>query len=162
MFRPRTTMSVSEQSWSRREHSEMAECPLKLYIITTPFIPPPPPPLPTLYTVSSPLAKPGKLLPLVPLSQEKKSGTNIQMITELGKPSLCPLQPSVPSLHCSAQLLISLSRFIWLQSRPSLLPWLYFEHDFICHSGWNGLFWCSPPLNDFCFVFFFCAFAEHH
>ncbi|XP_051816351.1 calcium-activated potassium channel subunit alpha-1a isoform X13 [Amphiprion ocellaris] len=29
------------------------------------------------------LAKPGKLLPLVPLSQEKKSGTNIQMITEL-------------------------------------------------------------------------------
>ncbi|XP_030297825.1 calcium-activated potassium channel subunit alpha-1a isoform X17 [Sparus aurata] len=29
------------------------------------------------------LAKPGKLLPLVSLSQEKKSGTNIQMITEL-------------------------------------------------------------------------------
>nr|XP_054606349.1 calcium-activated potassium channel subunit alpha-1 isoform X23 [Nothobranchius furzeri] len=29
------------------------------------------------------LAKPGKLLPLVPLSQENKSGTNIQMITEL-------------------------------------------------------------------------------
>ncbi|XP_037829415.1 calcium-activated potassium channel subunit alpha-1a isoform X28 [Kryptolebias marmoratus] len=33
--------------------------------------------------VSSPLAKPGKLLPLVSLSQEKKSGTNVQMITEL-------------------------------------------------------------------------------
>uniref|UniRef100_A0A8D0D2Z7 Calcium-activated potassium channel subunit alpha-1 n=1 Tax=Sander lucioperca TaxID=283035 RepID=A0A8D0D2Z7_SANLU len=29
------------------------------------------------------LAKPGKLLPLVSFSQEKKSGTNIQMITEL-------------------------------------------------------------------------------
>ncbi|XP_069394133.1 calcium-activated potassium channel subunit alpha-1a isoform X5 [Paralichthys olivaceus] len=29
------------------------------------------------------LAKPGKLLPLVSLNQEKKSGTNIQMITEL-------------------------------------------------------------------------------
>ncbi|XP_058240822.1 calcium-activated potassium channel subunit alpha-1a isoform X19 [Hemibagrus wyckioides] len=29
------------------------------------------------------LAKPGKLLPLVPFSQEKNSGTNIQMITEL-------------------------------------------------------------------------------
>uniref|UniRef100_A0A1A8S028 Calcium-activated potassium channel subunit alpha-1 n=1 Tax=Nothobranchius rachovii TaxID=451742 RepID=A0A1A8S028_9TELE len=29
------------------------------------------------------LAKPGKLLPLVPLSQENKSGNNIQMITEL-------------------------------------------------------------------------------
>ncbi|XP_053357550.1 calcium-activated potassium channel subunit alpha-1a isoform X2 [Clarias gariepinus] len=29
------------------------------------------------------LAKPGKQLPLVPLSQEKNSGTNIQMITEL-------------------------------------------------------------------------------
>lgn len=43
---------------------------------------------------SSPLAKPGKLLPLVSLSQEKKSGTSIQMITELGKPSLChPLRP---------------------------------------------------------------------
>lgn len=45
-------------------------------------------------TASSPLAKPGKLLPLVSLSQEKKSGTSIQMITELGKPSLChPLRP---------------------------------------------------------------------
>ncbi|XP_046689712.1 calcium-activated potassium channel subunit alpha-1a isoform X22 [Silurus meridionalis] len=29
------------------------------------------------------LAKPGKLLPLVPFSQERNSGTNIQMITEL-------------------------------------------------------------------------------
>ncbi|XP_055018625.1 calcium-activated potassium channel subunit alpha-1a isoform X2 [Boleophthalmus pectinirostris] len=29
------------------------------------------------------LAKPGKLLPLVPLSQDKKSGTSVQMITEL-------------------------------------------------------------------------------
>lgn len=45
-------------------------------------------------TASSLLAKPGKLLPLVSLSQEKKSGTSIQMITELGKPSLChPLRP---------------------------------------------------------------------
>lgn len=45
-------------------------------------------------TAPSPLAKPGKLLPLVSLSQEKKSGTSIQMITELGKPSLChPLRP---------------------------------------------------------------------
>lgn len=51
---------------------------------------------PSLCTVSSPLAKPGKLLPLVSLSQEKKSGTSIQMITELGKLSLCPLLPFVP------------------------------------------------------------------
>ncbi|KAM9727814.1 calcium-activated potassium channel subunit alpha-1a isoform 28-T28 [Menidia menidia] len=48
------------------------------------------------------LAKPGKVLPMVSLSQEKKSGTSIQMITELGKPSLCPLLLSVPSLHRSA------------------------------------------------------------
>lgn len=49
-----------------------------------------------------PLAKPGKLLPLVSLSQEKKSGTSIQMITELGKPSLCPPLPFAPSLRRSA------------------------------------------------------------
>lgn len=50
-------------------------------------------------TVSSSLDKPGKTLPLVSLSQEKKSGTGIQMITELGKPSLCPPLPFVPSLR---------------------------------------------------------------
>lgn len=67
----------------------------KPLVITTPFLPLP-------CTVSLPLAKPGKLLPLVSLSQEKKSGTSIQMITELGKPSLCPLLPFVPSLRRSA------------------------------------------------------------
>lgn len=55
-----------------------------------------------LCAVRSPLDKPGKLLPLVSLSQEKKSGTNIQMITELGKLSLCPLLPFVPPLRRSA------------------------------------------------------------
>lgn len=39
-------------------------------------------------------------MPLVSHSQEKKSGTSIQMITELGK--LCPLLPPVPSLLHSA------------------------------------------------------------
>lgn len=68
----------------------------KTVSITIHTISPPP------CTVSSPLAKPGKLLPLVSLSQEKKSATSIQMITELGKPSLCPLLPFVPSLRRSA------------------------------------------------------------
>ncbi|XP_067996000.1 calcium-activated potassium channel subunit alpha-1 isoform X16 [Melanerpes formicivorus] len=40
------------------------------------------------------LAKPGKLLPLVSISQEKNSGTHILMITELGKKFL------FPSHHC--------------------------------------------------------------
>ncbi|XP_071667901.1 calcium-activated potassium channel subunit alpha-1 isoform X29 [Patagioenas fasciata] len=40
------------------------------------------------------LAKPGKLLPLVSISQEKNSGTHILMITELGKKCL------FPSHHC--------------------------------------------------------------
>ncbi|XP_058240832.1 calcium-activated potassium channel subunit alpha-1a isoform X20 [Hemibagrus wyckioides] len=36
-----------------------------------------------IITELGPITKPGKLLPLVPFSQEKNSGTNIQMITEL-------------------------------------------------------------------------------
>lgn len=61
-----------------------------------------------LFTVSSPLAKPGKLLPLVSLSQETKSGTNVQMITELGKLSLCRLLPLVPSLCAAPYQLVSI------------------------------------------------------
>lgn len=113
---------------------------------------------PSLCTVSSPLAKPGKLLPLVSLSQEKKSGTSIQMITELGKLSLCPLLPFVPP-RSVAPLLISLSWFIWLQSRLSPLPWLHFEHIFILRSGWNWLSCFGPLFTDFfIFLIYFGAF----
>lgn len=48
---------------------------------------PPPPPPPTLF-VSAPLAKPGKKPPAISFSQDKSSGTSIQMITELGKKRL--------------------------------------------------------------------------
>lgn len=41
-------------------------------------------------TCPAPLAKPGKKLPVISFSQDKSSGTSIQMITELGKKCLCP------------------------------------------------------------------------
>lgn len=89
-------------------------------------------------TASSPLAKPGKLLPLVSLSQEKKSGTSIQMITELGKPSLChPLRPRLcarPRRSAPHHFCLDLSG---CSQGPSLLPWLHFEHILF----FNSLFW---------------------
>lgn len=112
--------------------------------ITTPSLPP-------LCTVSSPLAKPGKLLPLVSLSQEKKSGTNIQMITELGKLSLCPLLPFVPSLRRSAphQLVLIYLAAVKALAAPMASLWTHFYSSFWLKL--TVLFW--PLFNDFFFLF---------
>lgn len=106
---------------------------------------------PPLCTVSSPLAKPGKLLPLVSLSQEKKSGTNIQMITELGKLSLCPLLPFVPSLRRSAphQLVLIYLAAVKVLAAPMASLWTHFYSSFWLKL--TVLFW--PLFNDFFFLF---------
>lgn len=107
-------------------------------------------------TASSPLAKPGKLLPLVSLSQEKKSGTSIQMITELGKPSLChPLRPRL----CARPRRSAPHHFCLDLSGCSQGPRC--SHGFtlntfcflILCSGWNWLS-CFGPFQWFFFLFF--------
>ncbi|XP_029977860.1 calcium-activated potassium channel subunit alpha-1-like isoform X4 [Sphaeramia orbicularis] len=61
-----------------------------------------------IITELAPLAKPGKKLPVISFSQDKSSGTSIQMITELGKK--CPVLQCC-NCHCLhiSFLLISLS-----------------------------------------------------
>lgn len=112
--------------------------------ITTQFLP-----FPALFHCHK--LKPGKTLPVVSLSQEKKSGTSIQMITELGKLSLCPLLPFVPSLRRSAphQLVLICLAAVKALTAPMASLWTHFYSSFWLKL--TVLFW--PLFNDFFFSF---------
>lgn len=92
---------------------------------------------------AAPLAKAGRKLPVISLSQDKSSGTSIQMITELGKTSSVLSRPSdslllnslheklLPSPqhhveHISLLVLVDIGLFPLLYLRALLLSCLLF------------------------------------
>ncbi|XP_019473117.1 calcium-activated potassium channel subunit alpha-1 isoform X12 [Meleagris gallopavo] len=73
------------------------------------------------------LAKPGKLLPLVSISQEKNSGTHILMITELGKKCLFPSHHCLIFRCCCYYCHQLFFFFIYLAVSEGLPSWHCFE-----------------------------------
>lgn len=108
----------------------------------------------SLNTCPAPLAKQGKKVPVISFSQDKSSGTSIQMITELGKKRLCPV------LQCCNCCCLHISFFFWFlfaaqeaQSIPMASLWAHFTLG----SGWNCLSCFAPPLiskRNFSLLFF--------
>lgn len=99
---------------------------------------------------AAPLAKAGRKLPVISLSQDKSSGTSIQMITELGKTSSVLSRPSDLELP-PCQLPVEFSARE-AASIPSASLWAHFS------LGFGGYWLVSTPLfesSSFLPFFFF-------